>query len=450
MTDALLARSIDAEQDFLACCAVDPRLLRELGVTEAHFSGRETRLVFQCLTDLAEAGIESTSDTVMDWALSARTGRLDPLWLWTVPPMLPEVHADRLKRFRAIRETRDGIAAAMLAASEGDLDAVDKAIAEVSQKRAADLRGIPGGKIGEVARQAMIAAVERASSPIKCRLFIERFDYAIGHIGPGEMLLLGAGTNVGKTSAALGIAMRSAANGIPTGYISHEDGAVALGLKALSKQAKIPTRELRSATGLRQNDAAAISEGVGALADLPLWLRFPIGGTELDTVASIRWMASQGVRKVVVDYVQTINASFRASTRRDEIRLIASTIKRAAAEFGMALTLNSQIVRPPKPDRPGTQHRAQIPTLHDFKEAGDLENMADYAVGLWRCEPGAPHIYGKVLKSKWEGVGALFRLQQTNAGILDDDPGWDGMLPQEAEPARTNGLAGYGRQGGYT
>lgn len=435
----LAERSLDAERDFLACAAADPAVVRFSGLTEEHFGSVETQRVFRCLTELVEAGKTICTDTVLDWGIDSKIGRFDPLWLWTVPPMPAEVHAERVKHFARVQSAKHGVEQALIAAVDGDLDGLDKALGRLAEARSADLRGIPGGQAGEVSTKAMVGLAQRAASPIKIRCFIDRVDQAVGFLGAGDLILIGADTNVGKTSTALGCLIRAAEAGIPCGLISHEDGEGTIGLKLVSRYSGIRAYSLRTMVGLDASGAATIRGAVDKIRALPMHMRFPIGGTELDTVACMRSLAGLNVRLVVVDYAQTINASFKAQTRRDEVRRVASAIKRAAHELGMCVVLTSQLSRPPKPMRPGEAASFRIPTLHDFKEAGDLENMCEVALGIWRYAPDAQDAYGRVLKSKWGGIGTHFRLLQTDAGILDDDRGFDGRLPEQASQANGRG-----------
>src|SRR5690606_7898120 len=92
---------------------------------------------------------------------------------------------------------------------------------------------------------------------------------------------------------------------------------------------------------------------------------------------AIQDAARRGARVVAVDYLQ----AFKTQTNKRHIEFgnYASTLKDAATEVGVHLILVSQLSRP--------SDKANIdkirPTMYDFKESGDIENMTENAVLLW-------------------------------------------------------------------
>jgi len=76
----------------------------------------------------------------------------------------------------------------------------------------------------------------------------------------------------------------------------------------------------------------------------------------------------------------------------------------------------------------------ECPTKHDMKESGDLENMLDAVIGIWReYEDDFAPMWCRLLKVKWGGVGRHFGLQRSQStGRLEEVPDSDQMEPPDA------------------
>ena len=127
-------------------------------------------------------------------------------------------------------------------------------------------------------------------------------------------------------------------------------------------------------------------------------------------------LASRGARLIAVDYLQEIHASKHQQDRRNEVRFVSSRLKAHARRLGVALLLVSQIARPKEGE---TNKR---PSKHALKESGDVANMAEVILTLWReREDDFAPIRVTVVKSKWGGVGKEWEmLRSTDTGRLTE------------------------------
>jgi replicative DNA helicase len=138
-----------------------------------------------------------------------------------------------------------------------------------------------------------------------------------------------------------------------------------------------------------------------------MFMAFCIGGNEIDVMAAMSRCAMRGAKIVVVDYVQTIDSSKRQQDRRNEIRWLCARLKAHAQRLNVHLVLLSQLSRPPKDDP------FREPTKHDLKEAGDIENAAEYVLVLWReCDDDFAPVRIKLAKSKMGNVGCEWQMHR--------------------------------------
>jgi hypothetical protein len=139
---------------------------------------------------------------------------------------------------------------------------------------------------------------------------------------------------------------------------------------------------------------------------------------ERETLNEMAAMAKSGCRLIILDYIGVVGCSQRQQDRRNEIRWIATRFKARAARTKTALVVVSQLQRP----KDGEMGRK--PNKHSFREAGDLEAMAEYAIIMWRTvEDDFAPVYCELVKSKTGGVGYGWTMQREMYREGTRDPG---------------------------
>ena len=91
--------------------------------------------------------------------------------------------------------------------------------------------------------------------------------------------------------------------------------------------------------------------------------------------------ARRGARVVTVDYLQCFRKD--GGDRRVYLADYADRMKTAAARVGVHFILVSQVVRPKT-----ESGKLPRPTMYQFKETGDIENMTEYALLPFRHQKG--------------------------------------------------------------
>jgi replicative DNA helicase len=332
--------------------------------------------------------------------------------------------ADRFRELVRLRRLEASALEVMRKARAGDLAGALEGLTDAHRSAvdgAATVRPLDAVDLGGKLLEALVAGSreQRLIHP-----GMEIMAEVTGGFLVGSMVILGGGTNVGKSSVCLELMMCAAERNVASGYVSLEDPEDVLSARLLGAQAGISSWRLSSGKLDRDDFGKLGRDGIEPLRRVRrnLWFSFCVGGSEIDVCAAMSRLAMQGCKIVIVDYVQAIESSKRQQDRRNEIRWLSARIKAHAQRLGVVLVLVSQLSRPPKGDE------FKEPTKHDLKEAGDLENAAELVLLLWRgnnddMEP----INVKIEKSKMGGNGSrwmmardpkTFRLREVDGSLM--------------------------------
>ncbi len=201
---------------------------------------------------------------------------------------------------------------------------------------------------------------------------IATIDAIIGGFRPGRVTVLGASTSWGKSSFALLTANSTVKIGGRVLLVSGEDSEDTYGQRLMSMRAGVNAIALRDGgKRLVQEDWRRMSEVLGSSEPDPFFLN-GIGKTaEALAQAIIEISDSEKTDLVIVDYLQAFTCAKRCQDRRNEITHIARLFTDAIKKSGASGLLFSQLKR---------LDEGTIPTMHDLKESGDVENMAEHVL----------------------------------------------------------------------
>lgn len=167
---------------------------------------------------------------------------------------------------------------------------------------------------------------------------------------------------------------------LPVAIFSLEMSKEQLVQRILSGEAKIESNRLRSGR-ISQNEWTPISEAIGRLSELPLF----IDDTPNITVTEIRskarrLQAEQGgsLGLILLDYLQLMEGS--SDNRVQELSRITRSLKGLARELAVPIIALSQLSR-------GVEARTnKRPMMSDLRESGSIEQDADLVIMLYRDE----------------------------------------------------------------
>jgi len=331
----------------------------------------------------------------------------------------PHACARRLRELSQARTLRDASLQAAALAERGSLLEARSALAAVAFSE--DASEDPVLTFRELLTESVSALSEASKTKRFVRLGTPNLD-DVFRAGPGDLVVLGAATNVGKSTLLWTWAMSLARSGTAVGIISIEDGAEDFGSKGLAAISGVDASAMWS-TGLRAEHSVPISSGIDREANLPISFAKIRSRSIEGVVSRMAYMVRvRGCKVLLVDYLQAIRHRDVGTSTREKVNDSLATLMAAAAQLGATLVLASQL------RRASEGGKYQEPGDGDLKESGDIENSAQAIVLLWRetdeeSDPRYGVVYGKVAKVKRASAGRRFWMRRDSYGLLIEQGG---------------------------
>ena len=196
------------------------------------------------------------------------------------------------------------------------------------------------------------------------------------------MIVIAARPSMGKTSLVMNIVEHAVLEQkLPVGVFSLEMTAESLVLRMLCSRSRVNMRNIRDGF-LAERDFPKLTGAAGKMATAPLYIDDTAGLSILQLRAKARRMYQQyGVKLIVIDYLQLLNASSsRIENRQQEIAQISNGIKALAKELNVPVIVLSQLNREMEKDK------NRKPRLSDLRESGAIEQDADLVALLYKPE----------------------------------------------------------------
>ena len=192
-----------------------------------------------------------------------------------------------------------------------------------------------------------------------------------------NMLVLAARPGIGKTALGLNIARHVAVEEkIPVGIFSLEMSQEELVDRLLVRQAEIDGWKLKTGR-LDQEDFSRLSDGMGVLAEAPLFIDDTPGISVMEMRTKARRLkAEKGLGFLIADYLQLIHGR-NLENRVQEVSEISQSLKNLARELKIPLLAISQLSRAVE------MRGGQRPRLADLRESGSIEQDSDVVMFLF-------------------------------------------------------------------
>lgn len=225
-----------------------------------------------------------------------------------------------------------------------------------------------------------------------------------GGPGKGDLVVVGGGTNHGKSYLAEHLLHMSAGIGLKVLYLSVEDPEELMKCRLIARHTSpsIAPKWIRkppepheapsSGYSLPAIDAAKKKVDPGG----HMYIDQKRKGRISDVCDMLRrYRFQHGIVAACVDYLQAIQVDDPAKGTPNLVQETARKVgllKECADALGIALYLTSQYARDEYKD-------GQEPSINACKYAGDIENEAEVMVLLWRASSG--ELMAKIPKAKW-------------------------------------------------
>jgi replicative DNA helicase len=216
---------------------------------------------------------------------------------------------------------------------------------------------------------------ENAGRQVGLRSGLHKFDEVTGGFLPGQLIIVGARTSVGKTSLLVQFATAAARQDAKVLVLSLEMPTQQVTHRLLAQTAEVPVQHLTNPSLLSEQSWRNL---VKAQAEIPPGIWLSDGSFTPDSlIAKIRHAHAQtgGLNVVVVDYIQLVRTA--GKNRAQEIGEVSRSLKALANELGICILAASQLSR-------AHEHAGREPMLSDLRESGSLEHDADVVVLIHR------------------------------------------------------------------
>jgi replicative DNA helicase len=203
-------------------------------------------------------------------------------------------------------------------------------------------------------------------------------DSILAGMQASNLIVLAARPGVGKSAYLLNIARHVAVEEkIPTCVFSLEMSKEEMVDRLLVRQAMIDAWKLKTGQ-LSEEDFSSLSEAMGVLAEVPLYIDDKPGMSVLEMRTKARRLqAENGLGLVIVDYLQLMRGITK-DNRVQEVSEISQGLKNLARELKVPVLAAAQLSRAIE-SRGGGR-----PRLADLRESGSIEQDADVVMFLWR------------------------------------------------------------------
>lgn len=207
---------------------------------------------------------------------------------------------------------------------------------------------------------------------------------------PSDLIIIAGRPAMGKTSFALSLTKNIAVDHkIPVAFFSLEMSNVQLVNRLISNVCEIEGKKILNGQ-LDDEQWKRLDRNIRQLEGSPIYVDDTPGMNifELRTKAR-RLVREKGVKVIMVDYLQLMNASgVRFGNRQEEVSTISRSLKGLAKELDIPIIALSQLNRTVE-NREGIDGKR--PQLSDLRESGAIEQDADLVIFVHR--PEYYHIY---------------------------------------------------------
>ncbi len=392
VVERLPPHNIEAEQSVLGSILIDRDAIIRIAsyVKPDDFYISANGRVYQAILDLYNRREPTDFVTLSDEL--ERKGQLDDIggigYLSSLLNAVPtavhvEYYGRIVERTATLRRLIDagtrivGIGYREEVATEDALDAAERALFEVSQRRTTrDFVSI--AEVLDRFFDQIEYLQQHRGDVVGVPTGFADLDQLTGGLQRSDLIILAARPSMGKTALALGLAYGAAVqHGKTVGIFSLEMSAEQLVQRLLSTETGVDSHRLRLGQ-IDDSEWERISRALGRLSEANIFIDDSANAAVMDVRSkSRRLQAEHGVDMIIVDYLQLMSGR-RSDNRVQEISEISRGLKGLARELNVPVIALSQLSRAVESR---SDHR---PMLSDLRESGSIEQDADIVMFIYR------------------------------------------------------------------
>jgi replicative DNA helicase len=255
-------------------------------------------------------------------------------------------------------------------------------------------------------------------------------DRVTGGLHDSELVILAARPSMGKTALATNIAEYVAIeSNTPTLFVSLEMARLEVAQRLLCSVGEIDAGKFRSGY-ISADERRKLVEVSAKLSTAPLFVDDTPNRTVTEIAACARRLKrKQGLRLIVIDYLQLIQPDDPRDPRQEQVAKMARRLKGLARELKVPVICLSQLNRQVEAGKEG--HR---PKLSHLRESGAIEQDADVVMFIHREE--MYHSREEAQEKNLVGEAELIVAKQRNGPTADIKLVWQGKFTKFGNHAR--------------
>jgi replicative DNA helicase len=376
------------ESALLGASIQDPGVIDRIDIGEELFPDPKARRLFATIRDIHGAGQPVNFLTISDALGSAMADVIgyEALTRLTDSPTAANAYfyVSRLRdgvTRRKLRELSANIEKWVQGKAEDASDIVvkiEKAVEEIGRKSVDDATVDAERAAHMVVDAAEKRYTENREGPSGVESGFPSLDAITGGFQPGEIILVGARTNVGKTALAVSMIEKQSKAGIPIGLATLEMSTVQVWNRLVSiRTGSVAASKLRWGR-VNGEDFNAIMEAASSLSREKIWT---LDATDLTVTGFRSWathMVDKGVKIIYLDYVGLLNVRGSNAPRWEKMGEISRDLKSTARKLSVPIVALVQLDR----QAPGKKD----PGLENIRDSGALEQDADTVLFLMRSD----------------------------------------------------------------
>ncbi len=205
-------------------------------------------------------------------------------------------------------------------------------------------------------------------TPIRrCTTGVASLDRRTGGLRPGYVWVFGADTSWGKSSFLIMLVDENLAEGKRTLIVSAEDPPSMYADRLLVRRAGVNAERFRDKE-LTPDELRKVTDVIAAAKPDPVYLDARGKNAEQIAIDVDKAIKRHGIDLVAYDYLQEIPLGARSNDRRNEIRVVAKTLREPVKLNGKAGIIFSQIT---------VTEGKKYPDKHSIRECRDVSNAAE-------------------------------------------------------------------------
>jgi len=232
-----------------------------------------------------------------------------------------------------------------------------------------------------------------------------------------DLVILAARPAMGKTAFALSMAKNMAVDQkVPLAFFSLEMSNVQLVNRLIVNVCEIEGEKIKSGQ-LAPYEWVELDNKINKLIGVPIYVDDTpsLSVFELRTKAR-RLVREHGVKLIMIDYLQLMNASGMSfGSRQEEVSTISRSLKGLAKELNIPILALSQLNR--SVEQRGEGNEAKRPQLSDLRESGAIEQDADMVLFIHR--PEYYRIYEDEHHRDLRGMAEIIIAKHRNGAVGD-------------------------------